>query len=139
VALDGKVNAKGTKDISKSKHATLELELDDFYFSPTFIKVKPGEKVTLKLKNEGSATHTFTSSALSADKTLSPGSSTSMTITIPPSGQAFQFHCNFHASMGMQGAFFITKGATATNAAATASSGGSTSSGSGGMGMGAGY
>jgi plastocyanin len=115
VTLDGKVNAKGTKDISKSKRATLEVELDDFYFSPTFIKVKPGEKVTLKIKNEGRASHTFTSTALGADKTLSPDSSTRMTITIPSSGKAFEFHCNFHGSMGMKGAFFTAKGATASS------------------------
>jgi plastocyanin len=113
VTLDGKVNVKGTKDISKSKQATMELELDDFYFSPTFIKVKPGEKVTLKIKNEGKASHTFTSTALSANKTLSSDSSTSMTVTIPASGKAFEFHCDIHQAMGMKGAFYTVSGATA--------------------------
>ena len=67
VTLDGKVNNKGTKDISKKKFTSLEIEADDFYFSPTFVKVKPGAKVRITLKNEGSTTHTFTSSGQRSD------------------------------------------------------------------------
>jgi plastocyanin len=106
VNLNGTVNVKGTKDVSKSSRATLELEQDDFYFSPTFIKVKPGEKVTLTIKNEGAATHTFTSAMLKVKKTISPDSSTKVTVTIPSKGTAFPFQCDFHVSMGMRGAFF---------------------------------
>jgi plastocyanin len=109
----GSVNAKGTKNLSKSSSAKLELEQDDFYFNPTFIKVKPGEKVTITVKNEGKTSHTFTSSKLKVDKTLSPDTSTKVTVTIPSRGTAFQFHCTFHQSMGMKGAFFTKKGAKA--------------------------
>jgi plastocyanin len=114
VTLDGKVNNKGTKDISKKKAATLEVEADDFYFEPTFVKVQPGEKVTIELKNEGSATHTFTSDALNIDQQLSSGKSKKFTVTVPSSGTAFQFHCDFHESMGMQGAFFTKAGGKAS-------------------------
>ncbi len=44
VTLNGKVNNKGSKDISAKAKASLELEAGDFYFKPTFVKVKPGEK-----------------------------------------------------------------------------------------------
>jgi plastocyanin len=114
VTLDGKVNNKGTKDISKKKAAKLEIEADDFYFSPTFVKVQPGEKVTIELKNEGSATHTFTSDALNIDQQLSSGKSKKVKVTVPSSGTAFQFHCDFHESMGMQGAFFTKAGGKAS-------------------------
>jgi plastocyanin len=114
VTLDGKVNNKGTKDISTKKSARLELEADDFYFSPTFVKVKPGEKVRITLKNEGSATHTFTSDALNIDQQLASGKSKKFTVTVPSSGTAFQFHCDFHEDMGMQGAFFTKAGGKAS-------------------------
>jgi plastocyanin len=114
VTLDGKVNNKGTKDISKKTSATIEVEADDYYFKPTFMKVQPGEKVTIEFKNEGSTTHTFTSDALSVDQQLSAGKSKKFTVTVPSSGAAFQFHCDFHESMGMQGAFFTKAGSKAS-------------------------
>jgi plastocyanin len=114
VKIDGKVNVKGTKDISAKSTAKIEIEADDFYFGPTFVKVAPGEKVTVELKNEGSAAHTFTSDSLSVDQQVAPGKSKTFTVTVPSSGTAFAFHCDFHQSMGMQGAFFTKTGGTAT-------------------------
>jgi plastocyanin len=114
VQVDGKVNVKGTKDISAEKSASLEIEADDYYFEPTFVKVQPGEKVSVSLKNEGDETHTFTSDSLNIDKTVAPGKSAKVTVTVPTDGTAFAFHCNFHQSMGMQGAFYTKPGAVAT-------------------------
>ena len=122
VTLSGKVNAKGTKDLSGKSSATLELEADDFYFNPTFVKVSPGEKVTIKFKNEGSATHTFTSSALSIDQQVSAGKSAKLTLTVPSTGDAFQFHCDFHERKGMQGAFYTKAGTKITAASKTSTS-----------------
>lgn len=114
VTLDGKVNNKGTKDISSKKSATLDLEADDFYFKATFVKVAPGERVTIELENEGSAAHTFTSDGLSIDQQIAPGKTKKVTLTVPSDGTAFQFHCDFHESMGMQGAFFTKAGGSAS-------------------------
>ena len=119
VALNGKVNTKGTKDLSGKSTASFELEADDYYFSPTFVKVQPGEKLTITFKNEGDSPHTFTSTALGVDKQLSAGKSAKITVTVPSTGEAFQFHCDFHQSMGMQGAFFTKAGAKVTTAAKT--------------------
>ena len=101
--LPGKVNDKGTKTASGS----IEVEIDDFYFNPTFINAKAGSTLKLELSNEGKATHTFTSAALGVDKTLAPDTKATVTITVPTSGFA-QFHCNFHVSQGMQGAVVST-------------------------------
>jgi plastocyanin len=114
VQVDGKVNVKGTKDISKKSTATLDLEADDYYFEPTFVKVKPGEKVTIELENEGDMVHTFTSDSLSIDQQIAPGKSKKFTVTVPRDGTAFAFHCSFHQRMGMQGAFFTKAGGSAT-------------------------
>ena len=48
VKLGQKVTIKGTKDVSSKSSATLEVELDDKYFNPTFIKAKAGEKITFE-------------------------------------------------------------------------------------------
>src|SRR5438105_17756 len=58
VSLPGRTNDHGTKDVSSGD---VEVELDSFYFSPTFLKVKPNETVTVHLKNESDTVHTFTS------------------------------------------------------------------------------
>ena len=113
VPVDGKVDVKGTKDISSKSAATIEIEADDYYFGPTFVKVKPGEKVTIELENEGNASHTFTSDSLGVDEQVAAGKKAKFTVTVPSDGTAFEFHCSFHEDMGMQGAFFTKKGGTA--------------------------
>jgi len=106
VSLPGSVNNHGTKDVSASgASGTLGLEADDFYFSPTFVKAAGGEKITVEFKNEGKASHTFTSPTLGVDKELAPGEKASIDVTMPASGDA-AFFCRFHQGSGMQGAFF---------------------------------
>ena len=108
VQLPGNTTNKGTKDVSGT---TVDIELDDYYFSPTFLKGgSPGSTITLHLKNEGKQPHTFTSTALGADKTLNAGETADVKVTLPQSG-ASEFHCTFHQqSNGMQGAFFFKDG-----------------------------
>jgi len=102
VSLAGTTTNHGTKTASSS----MEVEIDDFYFGPTFIKAKAGEKITLELKNEGKAVHTFTSTDLNVDEQLAAGASKKITITAPQTGHAL-FFCRFHQGQGMQGAVFI--------------------------------
>lgn len=103
--LSGKVNDKGTKSVTGKTQ--LEVEMDDFYFNPTYIKASPGQKVKVELNNEGSATHTFTSSALGVDQEVAPGTKKTISVTVPDTAGLTEFHCNFHSSMGMRGAFIV--------------------------------
>ena len=131
VQLPGKVTDKGTKDATgKSK---LEVEADDFYFEPTFIKATPGQKLTLEIKNEGQASHTFTSTELGVDKELKPDETATLDITVP-TADAVLFFCRFHQSSGMQGAVFTKEGASVSDAGSSSGSGGAGGSGSGGSG-----
>jgi plastocyanin len=108
VSLSGTVNNKGTKDISADgATAKIEVEADNFYFEPTFIKAAANQKVTVELKNEGSVAHTFTLDALNIDKEVQPGQSAEVEVTAPASGDA-AFYCRFHKDNGMQGALFIS-------------------------------
>ena len=108
VSLPGTVNEPETGDATGG---SIEVELDDFYFGPSFIKAKPGETVTLKITNEGTTAHTFTSAVLNIDETLQPGQTVDKSVTLPSSG-ATEFHCRFHQGRGMQGAFFFSEGDT---------------------------
>jgi plastocyanin len=98
-------NNHGTKQASSS--GKTEVELDDFYFKPTVIEGSPGQKVKLKLKNEGKTEHSFTVDSQKIDQTLSPGDETEVTVTIPKSG-VVSFYCKFHKSSGMAGGLAVT-------------------------------
>ena len=122
VKLSGNTTNKGTKDLSGT---SVELELDDFYFNPTFLKGgTPGTTITVHVKNEGKNPHTFTSAAFGVDQQVAPGETKDVTITLPQSG-ATEFHCRFHQqSNGMQGAFFFKDGDTVAGASSSSSSAG---------------
>ena len=130
VKLSGTTTNKGTKDLSGT---SIDVEQDDFYFSPTFIKGgAPGSTVTVHLKNEGKQTHNFSIKALNIDETVSAGATKDVQVTLPQSG-ATAFFCKFHLqSNGMQGAFFFKDGDTVGAGAAPAASTSSSSSSSGG-------
>lgn len=82
------------------------MELDDFYFGPTFVSASAGQAFTLELKNEGKETHTFTSTALGIDEQLEPGQKRTVRVTAPQSGVALVI-CRIHQALGMQGAIFV--------------------------------
>ncbi len=102
VALPGDTNNHGTKTAKDD----LEVEADDYYFSPTFITATAGQKFTVQLKNDGTARHTFTSPANGVDLELAPGATRTVTLTAPPNGSV-EFHCRFHQTQGMQGAVYV--------------------------------
>src|SRR5262245_22539751 len=96
------VESHGTKDVS-SESGKVEIELYDNYFEPTVLKGKPGQMVELELKNEGSATHSFTLSEQSVHKAIQPGDETETEVKFPASGE-LKFACKFHGAEGMIGA-----------------------------------
>jgi plastocyanin len=96
------VESHGTKDVS-SESGKVEIELYDNYFEPTVLKGKPGQMVELELKNEGSATHSFTLAEQNVDKVIQPGDETETDVKFPASGE-LKFECKFHGAEGMIGA-----------------------------------
>jgi len=90
----------GSKDVrNRSK---LELEADDYYFSPTFLRGKPGQKLTLIVESEGNMLHNISIPALGIDKDIPPKGKVQVDVTFPPSGE-LSFSCKFHGSLGMNG------------------------------------
>ena len=100
-----KANDHGTKAVEDN--GKTEVELDDFYFEPTVLEGKPGQKVTLELKNEGQTEDTFTIDSQNVNKDLGPGEEAEVDVTIPKSG-VVSFYCEFHKSSGMAGALAVT-------------------------------
>ncbi len=101
-----KANDSGTETVSGS---TFSLKLDNdgntFYFEPTVLKGKSGQRVTLKLRNVGDVKHNFTVEDQNINTDLDdPGSSATVTVTWPQSG-ILEFHCEYHESVGMVGEF----------------------------------
>src|SRR4051794_36518328 len=83
VSLSGTVNDHGTKEV---ENGSIEVEQDDFYFGPTYLKTSHGATVKVLLKNEGSVPHTFTSDALQVDQTVPADDTATVTFTMPASG-----------------------------------------------------
>jgi YVTN family beta-propeller protein len=90
----------GTKDVGNLSE--LELEADDYYFSPTFLRGKPGQKLTLLVENEASTLHNISIPALGIDKDIPPKGKVQVDVTFPASGM-LAVSCKFHGSLGMNG------------------------------------
>jgi YVTN family beta-propeller protein len=90
----------GTKDVNGL--AELELEADDYYFAPTFLRGAPGQQLTLEVENESGTLHNLSIPELHIDQDIPPQGKAKVQITFPSSG-TLRFFCKIHAAMGMNG------------------------------------
>jgi YVTN family beta-propeller protein len=90
----------GTKDVKGQ--GELDLEADDYYFAPTFLRGAPGQKLTLEIENASGTLHNFSIPEQHLDQDIPPKGKVKVEVTIPPSG-AVRFFCKFHAALGMNG------------------------------------
>jgi plastocyanin len=109
VALSGRVNNEGTRDVTASPN--LELELRDFAFKPTFVKALPGQRVSIELDNTSGDEHTFTVSGTTPriDVVVAPHERAHVDVLAPNTG-VLTFACRFHEAQGMQGAIYVDPG-----------------------------
>jgi plastocyanin len=120
VPLTGQVANHGEEQITGSA-PELELELDDSYFAPTFVRTEPGAVVKVELVNEGTKVHTFTIDDRTVDVSVEPGATATVDVTVPDSGR-LHFFCQIHSGAGMQGSFIADGGsAPATSVPASPS------------------
>jgi plastocyanin len=97
-------NDHGTKDVSGESE--IKVEMDDFYFSPTVLTGKPGQKITLELENEGKVEHNLTIDSQHINRDVEAGESAMVDVTIPKSGTV-AFYCKYHRSSGMAGGLAV--------------------------------
>ena len=76
----------------------------DYSFTPSNVRVKSG--ATIKIQNTTPQTpHTFTVTGQPVDVSLDPGSTTKVTIDLPPG--TYPFICRFHEGSGMKGTLIV--------------------------------
>jgi YVTN family beta-propeller protein len=90
----------GTTDVKGQ--AELDLEADDYYFAPTFLRGEPGQKLTLEIENESGTLHNISLPEQHIDTDIPPKGKVKVEVTIPPSG-VVHFFCKFHGALGMNG------------------------------------
>lgn len=94
------VNNHGTVDVAAE--TSVDMVADNFYFDGTVLIGRPGEKVTIRLKNESGAEHNFSIDEQKLDKDVEAKQSITLDVTFPPSG-TLSFYCSYHKSQGMAG------------------------------------
>jgi predicted lipoprotein with Yx(FWY)xxD motif len=95
---------KGTKDASGM--ASLEIEADNFYFEPTFVRGTAGQRLTLQVTNDSSTLHNISVPALLIDKDIAANSNAEVDVTLPQSG-VLLFICKLHTAQGMNGELLV--------------------------------
>jgi YVTN family beta-propeller protein len=90
----------GTKDVRGQ--ADVEVEADDYYFSPTFVRGVPGQKLTVEVENESSTLHNFSVPGQAINRDVPPKGTVKVDVVFPASG-VVGFHCKFHSALGMNG------------------------------------
>lgn len=109
VVIDGVSYADhGIKDVRKMSR--LELEADDYYFSPTFLRGNPGQTLTLVMESEGRQLHNITIASVGIDKDIPPKGKLQFDVTFPASGVLI-FSCKYHRTLGMNGQLRVGDGA----------------------------
>jgi plastocyanin len=76
----------------------------DFSFAPGKVKVSSGQTIAIKNVSAGTL-HTFTVLNQGIDVLVQPGTSSTVTIDLPPG--RYPFECRFHVSRGMTGTLVV--------------------------------
>src|SRR5205807_2089102 len=89
----------GTKDATGQ--TTVDMEADDFSFSPTFVRGAPGQKLTLNITNKSGTLHNFSIPG-QIDRDIPVRGAITVDVMVPQSG-SLPFTCKYHTALGMNG------------------------------------
>jgi YVTN family beta-propeller protein len=101
---DQALTSQGMVDVRGSD--PLEVEADDYYFSPADIHGVPGQMLTIEVSNESRTLHNFSIPEQGIDQDIRPGAKIDVTVTFPTSG-ALEYFCKFHKALGMTGRLVV--------------------------------
>jgi YVTN family beta-propeller protein len=104
----------GTQAMAANDHGTvdvrgkdeIDVEADDDYFEPTYLRGAPGQTLKMVVENESSSLHNVSIPGLGVDTNVPPHASAEIEVTFPQSGSS-PFFCKFHAALGMKGALLV--------------------------------
>jgi YVTN family beta-propeller protein len=92
----------GTDDVSGA--AEVVLRVDDYYFAPTFLRGRAGQKLRVRVENAASTVHNL--SAPAVDRDVPPHGRLEVDLVFPQSG-AVRFFCKFHSPLGQNGQLLV--------------------------------
>jgi YVTN family beta-propeller protein len=95
----------GTRDVGSLR--VVKMEADDYYFGPTFLRGKPGQRLRLRIENESGTLHNITIADQHIDRDILPRKTIEVDVTMPASGTLI-FSCKFHGPLGMNGQLATT-------------------------------
>ena len=99
----GSGSAGGDSDqMNVAGKSSVEMEMDDDYFEPSALVGEPGQKLTIRLTNEGSKEHNFSIAGAGVDVDVAPGKEATVHVKFPSSGTV-EFVCEYHEAAGMTG------------------------------------
>lgn len=79
----------------------------NFSFAPNSLGGRPGEKVSLTLRNSSSTLHNFSSTAIGVDRDIPANGSLQIDFSVPFTGP-ITFFCKYHQGSGMTGQVQVT-------------------------------
>ena len=94
----------GTLDVTDATEAIVRA--DDYYFAPTFIQGRAGQRLRLRVENAASTLHNLSAATLGLDRDLPPRGRVELDVTLPTSGSV-HFFCKFHAPLGQNGLLLV--------------------------------
>lgn len=89
---DDNAEGQGTTDVVG--RSSFEVAATDFAFEPAYLRGEPGQRISLRVTNEGGTRHNLSSGA-SMDSDVEPGSAIEVELTFPASG-GVTFFCKYH-------------------------------------------
>jgi plastocyanin len=76
----------------------IQLVAANFAWDRTSLEMTAGSEVSVEVRNQDSAQHSFTFEAASVDEVVDGGEDATATFTAPAAG-SYEFRCKFHGSM----------------------------------------
>lgn len=91
---------QGTKGVQNQ--TTLAVRANDYSFTPSILRGRPGQKVRLEIENESGTLHNISIPGQKLDKDIPPKGRVVAEVTFPQTG-VVRFFCKFHSALGMNG------------------------------------
>ena len=108
ISMPCPLNEVGAADVT-GQGATVHMTITtgDASFAPTFIKVKPGARITIVFDATASLGHNFIIESIGVKSNIEGFRKTTVSFTLPKNGPV-GFFCSIHRSRGMQGGFYFS-------------------------------
>lgn len=97
-------NDHGTVDVRGKDE--IDVEADEDYFEPTFLRGAPGQTLKLVVENESGSLHNVSIPGFGVDTNIPPHATAEIEVTFPQAG-SMPFFCKFHTALGMNGALLV--------------------------------